>query len=196
MYWSYRVCGLPGQIEGIPSYNEEQVALVVDDESTFARKVPIILGTLTLHRVINCMKELEMEEAPPEWENVCLGYEVHNQLYSHQANVEPDELFLTNTGQDPTDLDKVVKLAKPIEVPAFGSAIVKGLTAERIITGHCLHVMMQVPYLEDEANLPIRLYVLRNYCKMKDSSRSVYLVLWNGTSHTFVGGGSSDEWSQ
>ena len=35
------------QIEGIPSYNEEQVALVVNDKSAFARKVPIILGTLT-----------------------------------------------------------------------------------------------------------------------------------------------------
>ena len=66
------------QIEGIPSYNEEQVSLVVDDESTFARKVPIILGTLTLHHVVNCMKESEMEEAPPEWENIRLCYEVHN----------------------------------------------------------------------------------------------------------------------
>ena len=66
------------QIEGIPSYNEEQVALVVDDKSTFARKVPIILGTQMLHCVINCMKETEMEKAPPEWENVHLGHEVHN----------------------------------------------------------------------------------------------------------------------
>ena len=87
-----------------------------------------------------------------------------------------------NTGQDPTDLDKVVKLSKPVVVPAFGSAIVKGLTDETIITGHQLHIMTQEPYLEDEANLPIGLYVLRNYCKMKDSSRSVYLVLRNGTS--------------
>ena len=66
------------QIEGIPSYNEEQVTLVVDNESAFTRKVLIILGTLTLHCVINCMKKSEMEKAPPEWENVCLGYEVHN----------------------------------------------------------------------------------------------------------------------
>ena len=87
-----------------------------------------------------------------------------------------------NTGQVPTDLDKVVKLAKPVVVPAFSSAIVKGLTAETIITGHHLHVMTQVPYPEDEANLPVGLYVLCNYCKMKDSSRSVYLVLRNGTS--------------
>ena len=71
------------QIEGIPSYDEEQVTLVVDDESAFFRKVPIILVTLTLHHVINCMKESEMEKAPPKWENVCLGYKVHNQLYLH-----------------------------------------------------------------------------------------------------------------
>ena len=58
------------QIEGIPSYDKEQVALVVDDSSAFARKVPVILGTLTLHRVVNCMKESEMERAPLEWKNV------------------------------------------------------------------------------------------------------------------------------
>ena len=101
---------------------------------------------------------------------MCLGYKVHNRLYSHQADVELDKPFPTNTGQDPTDLDEMVKLAKPMVVPAFSSAIVKGLTAETIITGHHLHVMMQATYPEDEANLPVRLYVLRNYCKMKDSS--------------------------
>ena len=75
------------QIEGIPSYNEEQVTLLVDYESAFARKVPIILGTPMLHCVVNCMKESEMEEAPPEWKNVRLGYEVLNRLWSHRANV-------------------------------------------------------------------------------------------------------------
>ena len=66
------------QIEGISSYDEEQVALVVDDNSAFAHKVPVILGTLTLHRVVNCMKESEMEKAPLEWENVCMAYKVHH----------------------------------------------------------------------------------------------------------------------
>ena len=71
------------------------------------------------------MKESEMEKAPPEWENVCLGYEVHNRLYSHRTSMEPDELFPTNTGQDPTDLDKGVRLSKPMVVPAFSSTIEK-----------------------------------------------------------------------
>ena len=68
------------------------------------------------------------------------------------------------------DLDEVVRLSKPVVVPAFGSTIVKGLTDETIITGHRLHVMTQAPKLEDEANLPVGLYVLCNYCEMKDSS--------------------------
>ena len=75
-----------------------------------------------------------------------------------------------NIGREPTDLDEVVRLAKPVVVPAFGSVIVKGPTAETIITGHRLHVMMQAPYLEDETNLPVGLYVFCNNCKMKDSS--------------------------
>ena len=87
-----------------------------------------------------------------------------------------------NTGRDPTDLNEVVRLSKPVVVPAFGSTIVKGLMEETIIMGHWLHVMTQAPYPEDEANLPIGLYVLRNYCEMKDSSRLVYLVLRNGAS--------------
>ena len=68
------------------------------------------------------------------------------------------------------DLDEVVKLSKPVVVPAFGSTIVKGLIDETIIMGHQLHIMTQAPYPEDEANLSVRLYVLHNYCEMKDCS--------------------------
>ena len=149
------------QIEGIPSYSEEQVALVIDDSSAFARKVPVILGTPTLHRVVNCMKESEMERAPPEWENVRMAYEVHHRLFSFRANCEPNEPFPTNTMEDPTDLDEVVKLCNPVVVPAFGSSIVKGRTAETMMTTMKLNVMTQVPYAEDGANLPVGLYVLR-----------------------------------
>ena len=169
------------QIEGIPSYNEEQVALVVDDSSAFTHKVRVILGTPTLHRVVNCMKESEMERAPPEWENVCMAYEVHHRLLSYRANCEPDEPFPTNTMEDPNDLDEVVKLCNPVVVPAFGSSIVKGRTAETMMTTMKLNVMTQAPYAEDEANLPVGLYVLRMRCDMNPGSRSVHLVLRNGT---------------
>ena len=170
------------QIEGIPSYNKEQVALVVDDSSYFARKVPVILRTPTLHRVVKCMKESEMESAPPEWNNVRLGYEIHNRLYSHRANYKPDRPFPTNTNEDPTDLDKLVRLTNPVVVPAFGSCIVKGRTTKTMMTDTKLNVMTQAPYAEDEANLPVCLYVMRNHIEMNPGSWTVHLVLRNGTS--------------
>ena len=39
-----------------------------------------------------------------------------------------------------------------------------------------------LPYAEDEANLPVGLYVMRNRVEMNPGSRTVHLVLWNGTS--------------
>ena len=37
------------RIEGIGSYNEEQVVLVIEDISGLGMRVPVILGTLTIH---------------------------------------------------------------------------------------------------------------------------------------------------
>ena len=69
------------QIEGIPSYDEEQVALVIQDNTKFGHRVPIILGTPTIHRVVRSMKESEMENASPEWQRVKMGYEINNRLF-------------------------------------------------------------------------------------------------------------------
>ena len=39
------------RIEGIGSYNEEQVVLVIEDVSGLGMRVPVILGTPTIHRL-------------------------------------------------------------------------------------------------------------------------------------------------
>ena len=169
------------QIEGISGYDEEQVALVIDDNSLFARKVPVILGTPTLHRVVNCMKESELRDAPPEWQNVRMAYEVRNRLYVHKATCPVDEPFPTNTNEDPSDLDEVVKLCNSAVVPPFSSTIVKGRTTKTMMTTMRLNVMTQAPYAEDEANLPVGLYVQRMRCELEPGSKTVHLVLRNGT---------------
>ena len=58
------------QIEGMKSYDEEQVALVIADDTKLGHRVPIILDMLTIHRVVRSMKESEMENASPEWEKI------------------------------------------------------------------------------------------------------------------------------
>ena len=60
--------------------------------------------------------------------------------------------------------------------------IARGHTEATMMMGHQLRVMTQAPYPEDEANLPVGLYVLRSYTELHDGSRTVHVVLRNGTS--------------
>ena len=58
------------QIEGMPHYDEQQVISVLDDPSGFSARIPVILGTPTINRVVQTMKESEMHDAPSEWQAV------------------------------------------------------------------------------------------------------------------------------
>ena len=47
------------QVEGVQGYDEDQIALVILDESKFAEWVPIILGTPTTSHVVNAMRRMK-----------------------------------------------------------------------------------------------------------------------------------------
>ena len=61
-YMMFRV-----QILHVPSYDEDQVALVVVEDSNFLKKCQVVLGTPTINRAVRAMKESEMEDAPEAW---------------------------------------------------------------------------------------------------------------------------------
>ena len=52
------------QISYVPSYDEDQVALVVAEDSNFLRRCQVIIGTLMINQAVWAMKESEMENAP------------------------------------------------------------------------------------------------------------------------------------
>ena len=56
------------QIEGMPHYDKQQVVFVLDDPSGFSARIPVIMGTPTIIRVIQIMKESEMHDALAEWQ--------------------------------------------------------------------------------------------------------------------------------
>ena len=114
------------RIDGIPSYDEEQVALVIEDSSSFSKKVPVLLGMLTLHTVIRSMKETEMEQLPMAWQQIKMAYEIRNNIPVFKTSLDPDAMFPTNMGADPIDIDEVVTLPKKFTLPAFASMIMKG----------------------------------------------------------------------
>ena len=148
-------------------------------------KVPVILGTLTIHQLCCQMKESEIQMAPEEWQHTLLSYEVSRNVSIHAMTpqLDPDSgiEYPTNTGQNPVDLDEPVLHKDRVIIPAFTSQIVHIQTQKTFMKGHCLNVMVQPPYPEDKVKVPVGLYVQQVYTEMKDGSKNMLTVLCNGT---------------
>ena len=148
-------------------------------------RVLVILGTPTIHRLCHQMKESEIESAPDEWQHALCSYEAAQGIFLQAMTPGTDNedgiKYPTNTGQDPMDLDEPIILMEKVIIPAFVLQIVKARMKKTFIQGHRLNVMVQPPYPEDEARLPVGLYVQCVYTELKDGSQSVSTVLRNGT---------------
>ena len=166
------------QIPYVPSYDEDQVALVVMEDSSFLRRCQVILGTPTINRVIRAMKESEMENALEAWQSAQHTYEFTN--YMVQLNPEDYGMTMpTNTGENPTDLDELVLLKNKATIPAFESIILHCCTHCTMMMGYKLHIMTQATYQEDRANVPNGVYVVKTYTELHDGSCNVSVVLHN-----------------
>ena len=169
------------QIEDMPHYDEQQVVFVLDDPSGFSARIPVILGTPTINRVVQTMKEMEMHSAPTEWQTARVAYEWAQGFQFRRASLGERLKFPTNTAEDPLDLDEKVLLADRCTIPGFQSVITHGRTQKTMMMGHRLNVMMQAPYSDDKADLLNGLYIMGMYTELKDGSRSVSIVLRNLT---------------
>ena len=170
------------QIEGMPHYNEQQVIFVLDDPSKFSARIPVILGTPTINRVIQTMKESEIQEAPLESQAARVAFKWTQGFQLRRKSLAERLKFPTNTSEDPLDLDKKVLLTNKCTIPGFQSIIAHGRTQNTMMMGHWLNVMMQASYPDDKADLPNGLYVMRTYTELKDVSWSASVVLQNLTS--------------
>ena len=120
------------QIGGIPSYNEEQVTLVIQDISGLGMRVLVILGTPTIHRLCHQMKESEIEPALDEWQHALCSYEASQGIFLQAMMPDTDNKdsvkYPTNTGQNPMDLDEPIILTEKVIIPAFALQVVKART--------------------------------------------------------------------
>ena len=169
------------QIEGMPHYDEHQVLFILDDPSAFSTRIPVILGTPTINRVVQTMKETEMHNTPAEWQMARVAYEWAQGLQFRRASLGERLKFLTNTAEDPLDLDENVLLTDKCTIPSLQSIIAHGHTQRMMMMGNRLNIMTQAPYPEDKADLPNGLYIMRTYTELKDGSRNVSLMLQNLT---------------
>ena len=168
------------QVLQVPSYDEDQVALIVEDPSLFSRRCPVILGTPTIFRAVQVMKESEMHNLRPAWQYAKAGYEYTPFMMNlDNAPTEEGQSFPTNTGRNPIDLDEKLLLKKKQGLLPFSNTMVHCKTWEMQMQAYKLHVMTHALYPEDKSSLPNGIYVLKTYTELKDSSRNVSVVLRN-----------------
>ena len=55
------------QVPGVAGYDEDTVFLVVPDESNFRRRVPLVVGTCTIGRLINIICKSEIDKLAMPW---------------------------------------------------------------------------------------------------------------------------------
>ena len=115
------------QVEGVPKYDEDQVAFVVDN-TNFSWRVPVVLGTPTINRVVAVMKESNLNNAPMEWQASKTSYELANGFLMRRLHLELEGAFPTNTGENLVDLDETISLTSKCVALPFESVIVHGCT--------------------------------------------------------------------
>ena len=120
-------------------------------------RVPVILGTLMIHRLCHQMKESEIESAPDEWQHALCSHEAPQGIFLQAMTLGTDNedgiKYPTKTGLNPIDLDEPIILTEKVIIPAFASQIVKARMKKTFMQGHRLNVMVQLSYPEDEARL-------------------------------------------
>ena len=160
----------------MPSYDEDQVAPVVMEDSSFLQRCQVILGMPMINWAIRAMKESEMENTPEAWQSAQHTYEFAN----YMVQLDPEDYGMTmptNTDENPTDLDELVLLKNKATILAFESIILHCHTHRTMMMGYKLHVMTQATYLEDWVNLLNGVYVVKTYTELRDGSRNVSVVL-------------------
>ena len=123
------------RIPCIHGYNEDQIAIVLDDPSM--NKCLIILGTPTLYRTIQVIKDSEISELAIQWETSHL-YWLRGLQTQVEHYVRED---VANKAIAPACIGEVVRVNSKFQIPLFGYKAIHGRTRV-LLMGYKLHIMI------------------------------------------------------
>ena len=163
-------------MEGVQGYNEDQIALIIPDFSNFAMRVPVILGTPTIGRVVNVMREAEMDALAMLWANARVA---HLLAIRRMTPVE-----LGNDWEEgcKTDQDSPLMYTQKVEtLKPFSSHVIPMKMVEAYLGEH-LNVKMQALHAQD-GTLPPGITVQNMYTELRKGSKKVVVVVQNNTAY-------------
>ena len=123
------------QVPCVKGYNEEQIVIVLDDPSM--GEYPVILGTPTLYRVMQVIKESDITKLATPWAMSRFSWLARG-LAARVAHTTRNDVV--NKAIVPACVDEVVQVYRKIQLPPFGHKVIHGHTNLKLI-GYQLNVM-------------------------------------------------------
>ena len=153
------------KVPGVEGYDKDQITIVMDDPGMTVW--PVILGTPTLYRVIEVIKESEISKLAVPWASSRVSWLMRDVLAKLGQVVMND---IANKPIMPLHVDEVVRVASKCTVPPFGHKAIHG-KVNLILHG-----------LEKRSpSLPLGIDMQTVYATLADGSNRVTVVLRNNT---------------
>ena len=164
------------QVDGVRGYNEDRIALVIPDFSNFATRVPVILGTPTIGRIVNMMKEAEMDALAMLWANARAAHllAIHRMTPVEVGDGQEEGY---NTEED----SPLMYTQKAETLEPFSSHVIP-MRITKAYLGECINVMVQALHAQDGALLP-GLTMQNTYTELRKGSRKAVVVVQNHTAY-------------
>ena len=158
----------------VQGYDEDQVALVMDDPEM--SECPVILGTPTLYRVMEVIKEDEILKLAMPWASSWISWLMQD------VTARLGQVAMNNVANKPImplDVDEIVRVASKCVVPPFGHKVIHGQVS-LVLNGCRLNVMTH-GLDKRSPSLPLGIDVQTAYATLANGSHRVTVVLRNNT---------------
>ena len=162
------------KVPGVQGYHEDQIAIVMDDPGM--TEWLVILGTPTLYRIMEVIKESEISKLAVPWASSRVSWLMRDVLAKLGHVVMND---VANKPIAPLHVDEVVRVTSKCTVPPFGHKAIHGKVS-LVLHGYKMNVMTHG--LEKwSPSLPLGIDVQMVYTTLADGSNRVTVVLRNNT---------------
>ena len=158
----------------VQGYNEDQIAIVMDDPGMM--EWPVILGTPTLYRVMEVIKESEISELAVPWASSRVS------LLMRDIQAKLGQVVMNDVANKPIlplNVDEVVRVTSKCTIPPFGHKAIHG-KVNLILHGYKMNVMTHGLKKQSPA-LPLGIDVQTVYATLADGSNRVTMLLRNNT---------------
>ena len=163
------------QMDGVQGYDEDQIALVIPDESNFTEQVPVILGTPTISCVVNVMKDKEVDALAMPWATARVMHLLS--MHKAMATLLEDQ---TSEGANPNGYNEVVFTRNAETIEAFSSQVFS-IKVEKSHTGE--HIIMTQALQTKDGALPHSLTIQDAYAELQKGSKYVVVVVRNSIAY-------------